>query len=198
MRSMRCAFASPTREGRLVLCGPIPLLGQAAREAADLWPARSFAHVVRAVSPPSGSPHQAVENMEWKSELMEGERYRSAWRLTIPEQLRTLEAGAALREVGRPRSLLPADPVGARGVLDESRISGSPIRSIVFGLTRAEIAGLLDGGIAIEANPASVMVGLRGVPRGLRTDAADAVMQAGEVFGAYGCDCGGGGGVVEN
>ena len=71
-------------------------------------------------------------------------------------------------------------------------------RSIVFGLTRAEIAGLLDGGIAIEANPASVMACLRGVPRGFRAGAADAVMQAGEVFGAYGCDCGGGGGVVEN
>lgn len=138
MRSMRCAFASPIREGRLVLCGPIPLLGQAAREAAGLWPARSFAHVVRAVSPPSGSPHQAVENMEWKSELMEGERYRSAWRLTIPEQLRTPEAGAALREVGRPRSLLPADPVGARGVLDESRISGSPIPQYCF---RADAGG---------------------------------------------------------
>ena len=48
-------------------------------------------------------------------------------------------------EVGRARSLLPADPVGARRVLDDSRISDSPIRRIVFGLTRAEIAGLLGG-----------------------------------------------------
>lgn len=38
--------------------------------------------------------------MEWQSEPMEGERYRSAWRLTIPEQLRSPDAGVALREVG--------------------------------------------------------------------------------------------------
>jgi hypothetical protein len=116
---------------------------------------------------------------------MEGERYRSTWRLTVPDQLRTPDAGAALREVGRSRSLLPADPVGARRVLDDSRIGDSPIRRIVFGLTRAEIAGLLGDGIGTEANLASVMVGLRGLPRSFRADAADAVMQVGGLFGAY-------------
>lgn len=123
--------------------------------------------------------------MEWQSEPMEGERYRSTWRLTVPDQLRTPDAGAALREVGRSRSLLPADPVGARRVLDDSRIGDSPIRRIVFGLTRAEIAGLLGDGIGTEANLASVMVGLRGLPRSFRADAADAVMQVGGLFGAY-------------
>ena len=94
---------------------------------------------------PPGAPHPATENVEWKPEILGGEGYRSTWRLTVPDQLRTPDAGAALREVGRSRSLLPADPVGARRVLDDSRISASPIRRIVFGLTRAEIAGLLGG-----------------------------------------------------
>lgn len=169
----------------LVLCGPVPLLGESAYEAADLWSVRSFAHVVRAVLTPPGAPHPATENVEWKPEILGGEGYRSTWRLTVPDQLRTPEAGVALQEVGRARSLLPADPVGARRVLDDSRISDSPIRRIVFGLTRAEIAGLLGDGIGAEANLASVMVGLRGLPRSFRADAADAVMQVGEFFGAY-------------
>lgn len=169
----------------LVICGPVPLLGESAYEAADLWSVRSFAHVVRAVLTPPGAPHPATENVEWKPEILGGEGYRSTWRLTVPDQLRTPEAGVALQEVGRARSLLPADPVGARRVLDDSRISDSPIRRIVFGLTRAEIAGLLGDGIGAEANLASVMVGLRGLPRSFRADAADAVMQVGEFFGAY-------------
>ena len=131
--------------GCLVLCGPVPLLGESAYEAADLCSVRSFAHVVRAVLTPPGAPHPATENVEWKPEILGGEGYRSTWRLTVPDQLRTPEAGVALQEVGRARSLLPADPVGARRVLDDSRISDSPIRRIVFGLTRAEIAGLLGG-----------------------------------------------------
>ena len=171
--------------GCLVLCGPVPLLGESACEAADLWSVRSFAHVVRAVLTPPGAPHPATENVEWKPEILGGEGYRSTWRLTIPDQLRTPEAGVALQEVGRARSLLPADPVGARRVLDDSRISDSPIRRIVFGLTRAEIAGLLGDGVGAEANLASVMVGLRGLPRSFRADAADAVMQVGGLFGAY-------------
>ena len=171
--------------GCLVICGPVPLLGESAYEAADLWSVRSFAHVVRAVLTPPGAPHPATENVEWKPEILGGEGYRSTWRLTVPDQLRTPEAGVALQEVGRARSLLPADPVGARRVLDDSRISDSPIRRIVFGLTRAEIAGLLGDGIGAEANLASVMVGLRGLPRSFRADAADAVMQVGEFFGAY-------------
>mgnify|MGYP000912069108 FL=1 len=134
---------------------------------------------------PPGAPHPATENVEWKPEILGGEGYRSTWRLTVPDQLRTPDAGAALREVGRSRSLLPAHPVGARRVLDDSRIGDSPIRRIVFGLTRAEIAGLLGDGIGAEANLASVMVGLRGLPRGFRADAADAVMQVGGLFGAY-------------
>ena len=171
--------------GCLVLCGPVPLLSESACEAADLWSVRSFAHVVRAVLTPPGAPHPATENVEWKPEILGGEGYRSTWRLTVPDQLRTPEAGVALQEVGRARSLLPADPVGARRVLDDSRISDSPIRRIVFGLTRAEIAGLLGDGIGAEANLASVMVGLRGLPRSFRADAADAVMQVGGLFGAY-------------
>ena len=170
----------------LVICGPVPLLSESACEAADLWSVRSFAHVVRAVLTPPGAPHPATENVEWKPEILGGEGYRSTWRLTVPDQLRTPEAGVALQEVGRARSLLPADPVGARRVLDDSRISDSPIRRIVFGLTRAEIAGLLGDGIGAEANLASVMVGLRGLPRSFRADAADAVMRVGGLFGAYG------------
>ena len=171
--------------GCLVLCGPVPLLSESACEAADLWSVRSFAHVVRAVLTPPGAPHPATENVEWKPEILGGEGYRFTWRLTVPDQLRTPEAGVALQEVGRARSLLPADPVGARRVLDDSRISDSPIRRIVFGLTRAEIAGLLGDGIGAEANLASVMVGLRGLPRSFRADAADAVMRVGGLFGAY-------------
>ena len=171
--------------GCLVLCGPVPLLGESAYEAADLWSVRSFAHVVRAVLTPPGVPHPATENVEWKPDILGGNGYSSTWRLTVPDQLRTPEAGAALQEVDRSRSLLPADPVGARRILDDSRIGDSPIRRIVFGLTRAEIAGLLGDGIGAEANLASVMVGLRGLTRSFRADAADAVMQVGEFFGAY-------------
>ena len=110
---------------------------------------RSFAHAVRAVLPPLDSTHLTAENIGWQPELFGGERYHSTWRLKIPEQLRTREVGATLQEISRSRSLIPVDPVGARRILDEARSGESPVQNIVFGLTRAEIAGLLDDAIGV-------------------------------------------------
>lgn len=170
--------------GCLVVCGPVSLLRETAREAADLWSVRSFAHIVRTTLPPLVPARPAVDSASWQ-ELAGGEKYSPTWRLTVPEQLRTPEASAALQEVSRSRSLLPADPAGARQVLDEARVGKSLVQRIVFGLTRAEVSGLLGDGVGVEANLASVVSVLQELPRGFRVDVSGVVRQIGEVFGAY-------------
>ena len=170
--------------GCLVVCGPVSLLRETAREAADLWSVRSFAHIVRTALPPLVPARPAVDSASWQ-ELAGGEKYSPTWRLTVPEQLRTPEASAALQEVSRSRSLLPADPAGARQVLDEARVGKSLVQRIVFGLTRAEVSGLLGDGVGVEANLASVVSVLQELPRGFRVDVSGVVRQIGEVFGAY-------------
>ena len=170
--------------GCLVVCGPVSLLRETAREAADLWSVRSFAHIVRTALPPLVPARPAVDSASWQ-ELAGGEKYSLTWRLTVPEQLRTPEASAALQEVSRSRSLLPADPAGARQVLDEARVGKSLVQRIVFGLTRAEVSGLLGDGVGVEANLTSVVSVLQELPRGFRVDVSGVVRQIGEVFGAY-------------
>ena len=170
--------------GCLVVCGPVSLLRETAREAADLWSVRSFAHIVRTALPPLVSARPAVDSASWQ-ELAGGEKYSLTWRLTVPEQLRTPEASAALQEVSRSRFLLPADPAGARQVLDDARVGKSLVQRIVFGLTRAEVSGLLGDGVGVEANLASVVSVLQELPRGFRADVSGVVRQIGEVFGAY-------------
>ena len=170
--------------GCLVVCGPVSLLRETAREAADLWSVRSFAHIVRTALPPLVPARPAVDSASWQ-ELAGGEKYSLTWRLTVPEQLRTPEASAALQEVSRSRFLLPADPAGARQVLDDARVGKSLVQRIVFGLTRAEVSGLLGDGVGVEANLASVVSVLQELPRGFRVDVSGVVRQIGEVFGAY-------------
>ena len=170
--------------GCLVVCGPVSLLRETAREAADLWSVRSFAHIVRTALPPLVPARPAVDSANWQ-ELAGGEKYSPTWRLTVPEQLRTPEASAALQEVSRSRFLLPADPAGARQVLDEARVGKSLVQRIVFGLTRAEVSGLLGDGVGVEANLTSVVSVLQELPRGFRVDVSGVVRQIGEVFGAY-------------
>ena len=170
--------------GCLVVCGPVSLLRETAREAADLWSVRSFAHIVRTALPPLVPARPAVDSASWQ-ELAGGEKYSLTWRLTVPEQLRTPEASAALQEVSRSRFLLPADPAGARQVLDDARVGKSPVQRIVFGLTRAEVSGLLGDGVGVEANLASVVSVLQELPRGFRVDVSGVVRQIGEAFGAY-------------
>ena len=170
--------------GCLVVCGPVSLLRETAREAADLWSVHSFAHIVRTALPPLVSARPAVDSASWQ-ELAGGEKYSLTWRLTVPEQLRTPEASAALQEVSRSRFLLPADPAGARQVLDDARVGKSLVQRIVFGLTRAEVSGLLGDGVGVEANLASVVSVLQELPRGFRADVSGVVRQIGEVFGAY-------------
>ena len=170
--------------GCLVVCGPVSLLRETAREAADLWSVRSFAHIVRTALPPLVPARPAVDSASWQ-ELAGGEKYSLTWRLTVPEQLRTPEASAALQEVSRSRFLLPADPAGARQVLDEARVGKSLVQRIVFGFTRAEVSGLLGDGVGVEANLASVVSVLQELPRGFRVDVSGVVRQIGEAFGAY-------------
>ena len=170
--------------GCLVVCGPVSLLRETAREAADLWSVRSFVHIVRTALPPLVPARPAVDSASWQ-ELAGGEKYSPTWRLTVPEQLRTPEASAALQEVSRSRFLLPADPAGARQVLDEARVGKSLVQRIVFGLTRAEVSGLLGDGVGVEANLASVVSVLQELPRGFRVDVSGVVRQIGEAFGAY-------------
>ena len=145
---------------------------------------RSFAHIVRTALPPLVPARPAVDSASWQ-ELAGGEKYSPTWRLTVPEQLRTPEASAALQEVSRSRFLLPADPAGARQVLDEARVGKSLVQRIVFGLTRAEVSGLLGDGVGVEANLASVVSVLQELPRGFRVDVSGVVRQIGEAFGAY-------------
>lgn len=100
---------------------------------------RSFAHIVRTALPPLVPARPAVDSASWQ-ELAGGEKYSPTWRLTVPEQLRTPEASAALQEVSRSRFLLPADPAGARQVLDEARVGKSLVQRIVVLARRARIA----------------------------------------------------------
>jgi len=167
--------------GCLILCGPIRLLEEAAREAADLWSIRSFAHAVRGVVP--SHTEMAPEHTESPPSSDGG--YRSVWRVTLPAEMRDERAAAVLRDVDRARALLSSDPVRARRLLDGSKNADSELARVLFGLVRAEIGGIFDDVVAVEANLSSTLKHVADFPSDFRFQVADAALSIGERFGAY-------------
>ncbi|WP_311473411.1 hypothetical protein, partial [uncultured Actinomyces sp.] len=180
LNEVRIRFARPGG-GCLVLCGPIRLLEEAAREAADLWSIRSFAHAVRGVVPTH--TEMALEHTESPPLLDSG--YRSVWRVTLLPEMRDEQAAAVLRDVDRARMLLSSDPVRARRLLDGSKNADSELARVLFGLVRAEIGGIFDDVVAVEANLSSTLMYVVDFPSDFRVQVADAALGIGERFGAY-------------
>ena len=180
LNEVRIRFARPGG-GCLVLCGPIRLLEESAREAADLWSIRSFAHAVRGVVPTY--TEMAPERTEVPLSLDGG--YRSVWRVTLLPEMRNERAAAVLRDVDRVRMLLSSDPVRARRLLDGSKNADSKLAQVLFGLVRAEIGGLLDDVVAVEVNLSSTLKHVADFPSYFQVQVADAALSIGERFGAY-------------
>ena len=180
LNEIRIRFARPGG-GCLVLCGPIRLLEESAREAADLWSIRSFAHAVRGVVPTH--TEMAHERTEMPPSSDDG--YRSVWRVTLLPEMRDERAAAVLRDVDRARMLLSSDPVRARRLLDGSKNADSELARVLFGLVRAEIGGLFNDVVAVEANLSSTLKHMADFPSDFRVQVADAALGIGERFGAY-------------
>ena len=181
LNEIRIRFARPGG-GCLVLCGPIRLLEESAREAADLWSIRSFAHAVRGVVPTH--TEMAHERTEMPPSSDDG--YRSVWRVTLLPEMRDERAAAVLRDVDRARMLLSSDPVRARRLLDGSKNADSELARVLFGLVRAEIGGLFNNDVvAVEANLSSTLKNIADFPSDFRVQVADAALGISERFGAY-------------
>ena len=180
LNEIRIRFARPGG-GCLVLCGPIRLLEEAAREAADLWSIRSFAHAVGSVVP--SRAETVLERIEAPPSSDGG--YRSVWRVTLLPEMRNEQAAAVLRDVDRVRMLLSSDPVRARRLLDGSKNADSKLAQVLFGLVRAEIGGLLDDVVAVEVNLSSTLKHVADFPSYFQVQVADAALSIGERFGAY-------------
>ena len=180
LNEVRIRFARPGG-GCLVLCGPIRLLEESAREAADLWSIRSFAHAVGSVVP--SRAETVLERIEAPPSSDGG--YRSVWRVTLLPEMRNEQAAAVLRDVDRVRMLLSSDPVRARRLLDGSKNADSKLAQVLFGLVRAEIGGLLDDVVAVEVNLSSTLKHVADFPSYFQVQVADAALSIGERFGAY-------------
>ena len=180
LNEVRIRFARPGG-GCLVLCGPVRLLEESAREAADLWSIRSFAHAVRGVVPTY--TEMAPERTEVP--LSSNGGYRSVWRVTLFDEMRDERAATVLRDVDQARALLSSDPVHARRLLDGSKNADSELARVLFGLVRAEIDGLFDDVVAVEANLSSTLKHMADFPSDFRVQVADAALGIGECFGAY-------------
>ena len=181
LNEVRIRFARPGGGGCLVLCGPVRLLEESAREAADLWSIRSFAHAVRGVVPTY--TEMAPERTEMP--LSSNGGYRSVWRVTLLPEMRNERAATVLRDVDQARTLLSSDPVHARRLLDGSKNADSELARVLFGLVRAEIGGLFDDVVAVEANLSSTLKHMADFPSDFRVQVADAALGIGECFGAY-------------
>ena len=180
LNEVRIRFARPGG-GCLVLCGPVRLLEESAREAADLWSIRSFAHAVRGVVPTY--TEMAPERTEVP--LSSNGGYRSVWRVTLLPEMRNERAATVLRDVDQARALLSSDPVHARRLLDGSKNADSELARVLFGLVRAEIGGLFDDVVAVEANLSSTLKHMADFPSYFQVQVADAALSIGERFGAY-------------
>ena len=185
LNEMRIRLARPGG-GCVMVCGPIALLSDAAREAADLWSIRSLTCVI------GSSFRELVDRPQRREEddqsrsvgASEGSRYRSTWSITVPPDQRTPELVVTIRETDRARRLLPTEPWRAREILDALPEDPSPLAVAFRGLTRAEIGGLLDDIVTVELNLKAVMDTLADFPAPLRSQVADAVLAIAMTFGA--------------
>lgn len=182
LNELRIRVAQPGA-GCLVLTGPSSMLGDAVREAADLWSVRSFVHLVGIPSAPEPGSH-LVEELGGGALLNAQEGYRSTWRLTVPAELRSPEVAALVKDVERARRILMHDPLAARRILD-SIDHQTPLGKVLVGMTRAEVAGLLDDVIGVEANLRSALSALKDLPESLRSQITDDVLGIARVFGVF-------------
>jgi len=159
------------------------MLGDAVREAADLWSVRSFVHLVGIPSAPEPGSH-LVEELGEGALLNAQEGYRSTWRLTVPAELRSPEVAGLVKDVERARRILMHDPLAARRILD-SIDHQTLLGKVLVGMTRAEVAGLLDDVIGVEANLRSALSALKDLPESLRSQITDDVLDIARVFGVF-------------
>ena len=185
LNEMRIRLSRPGG-GCVMVGGPIALLGEASREAADLWSIRSLTCVIGSSSGElMDRPQRREEDDRSRSVgANDGSRYRSAWSITVPPDQRTPELAVTIRETDRARRLLPTDPWRAREILDSLPEDPSPLAVAFRGLTRAEIGGLLDDTVTVEVNLKAVLETLAGFPAALRFQVADAVLDIAMTFDA--------------
>ena len=185
LNEMRIRLARPGG-GCVVVCGPIALLSDAAREAADLWSVRSLTCVIGSSSSDLVDRPQRREEDDRSRSVgaSDGSRYRSTWSITVPPDQRTPELAVTIRETDRARRLLPTEPWRAREILDALPEEPSPLAVAFRGLTRAEIGGLLDDTVTVEVNLKAVLETLADFPAPLRSQVADAVLTIAMTFGA--------------
>ncbi|MBO3725745.1 tetratricopeptide repeat protein [Actinomyces bowdenii] len=186
LNEMRSRLAHPG-SGCLVLSGPVILLEQAPREAIDLWSIRSFAHVVsrRRVATDPSSLHitDRMGDGQAPQALSEG-RYRSTWRISLPEEMRSPEAAVLMRRIERVRQLLGNDPLAARTLLESVPDRESDLARVLEGLVRAEIAGLLDDVVSVERLLLRAMEEAEAFPPAFRWQVDDAGWEIATAFGA--------------
>ncbi len=184
LNEMRIRLARPGG-GCVMVCGPIALLSDAAREAADLWSIRSLTCVIGSSSGELADRPQRREEDDRSRSVgaSEGSRYRSTWSITVPPDQRTPELVVTIRETDRARRLLPTEPWRAREILDALPEDPSPLAVAFRGLTRAEIGGLLDDTVTVEVNLKAVLETLADFPAPLRSQVADAVLSIAMTFG---------------
>ena len=184
LNEMRIRLARPGG-GCVMVCGPIALLSDAAREAADLWSIRSLTCVIGSSSGVLADWPQHYEEGDGfnSAGANDGSRYRSTWRITVPPDQRTPELAVTIRETDRARRLLPTEPWRAREILDALPEDPSPLAVTFRGLIRAEIGGLLDDAVTVEVNLKAVLETLADFPAPLRSQVADAVLSIAMTFG---------------
>ena len=185
LNEMRIRLARPGG-GCVMVCGPIALLSDAAREAADLWSVRSLTCVIGSSSSELVDRPQRREEDDRSRSVgaSGGSRYRSTWSITVPSDQRTPELAVTIRETDQARRLLPTEPWRAREILDALPEEPSPLAVAFRGLTRAEIGGLLDDTVTVEVNLKAVLETLADFPAPLRSQVADAVLAIAMTFGA--------------
>ncbi len=148
LNEMRSRLAHPG-SGCLVLSGPVILLEQAPREAIDLWSIRSFAHVVSrrrvATDPSSLDITDRMGDGQGPQALSEG-RYRSTWRISLPEEMRSPEAAVLMRRIEWVRQLLGNDPLAARTLLESVPDRESDLARVLEGLVSVSLDNV--GGVA--------------------------------------------------
>ena len=184
LNEMRVRLARPGG-GCVIVCGPIALLSEASREAADLWSIRSLTCVIGSSSGDLVDRPQRREEDDSSGSMGadDGSRYRSTWSIAVPPDQRAPKLAATVRETDRARRLLPIEPWRAREILDSLPEDPSPLAVTFRGLTRAEIGGLLDDAVTVEVNLKAVLETLVDFPPFLRYQVADAVLDIAMTFG---------------
>ena len=184
LNEMRVRLARPGG-GCVIVCGPVALLSEASREAADLWSIRSLTCVIGSSSGDLVDRPQRREEDDSSGSMGadDGSRYRSTWSIAVPPDQRTPELAATVRETDRARRLLPIEPWRAREILDSLPEDPSPLAVTFRGLTRAEIGGLLDDAVTVEVNLKAVLETLADFSPFLRYQVADAVLDIAMTFG---------------